>query len=170
MKSVNIPLKEFSIILETKKSEYPNHFDNLPRSEINISVLDIDDGDSSVQFLIEVSNGAFSASQDFYGYPNIFKDFAAGLLSFPKTIDDKVKFEIGESGEKWAYHILLDVFCHNGNGHSAIHIVLDNNRECPYTNKSEFYITTVPASLNNLGELLYDWDPIVNKLLRWIAE
>jgi hypothetical protein len=140
------------------------------KQEIKISVLSIDEGDDTIQFQIEISNGTISASQDFYGYADIFTEFASGLLSFPKTINDKIKYELGEVGERWAYYILLDVFCYETNGHSAIHVILDNNAKRPYTNKSEFYITTVPASLNKFGQLLMDWNPITEKEIIWTAE
>ena len=80
--------------------------------EIKISVLGIDHGDDSIQFQIEATNGINATSIDFYGYADNFKEFATGLLSFPKTITDNVKYELGESGERWAYYILLDVFCY----------------------------------------------------------
>lgn len=137
---------------------------------IKISVLSIDEGDDTIQFQIEISNGISSTSQDFYGYADNFIEFATGLLSFPKTVTDNVKYELGESGERKAYNILLDVFCHENNGHSAIHVMVDNNGKRPYTNKSEFYITTVPASLNKLGQLLRDWNPITEKEITWTAK
>ena len=140
------------------------------KQEIKISVLSIDEGDDTIQFQIEATNGISSVSQDFYGYADNFKEFATGLLSFPKTITDKVKYELGELGEYWAYYILLDVFCYESSGHSAIHVILDNNGKRPYTNKSEFYITTVPASLNKLGQLLKDWNPIKEREITWTAE
>jgi hypothetical protein len=140
------------------------------KQEIKISVLSIDEGDDTIQFQMEVSNGISSASQDFYGYADNFKEFATRLLSFPKTINDHVKYELGESGERWVYYILLDVFCYESNGHSAIHVLIDNNGKRPYTNKSEFYITAVPASLNKLGKLLKDWNPMTEKEITWTAE
>ncbi len=81
-----------------------------------------------------------------------------------------MKYELGEIGKRWAYYILLDVFCYENNGNSAIHVIINNNGERPYTNKNEFYITTVPASLNKFGQLLYDWNPLTEKEILWIAE
>ncbi|MEO8086976.1 MAG: hypothetical protein ABI763_09165 [Bacteroidota bacterium] len=92
------------------------------------------------------------------------------LLSFPKTINDNVKYELGEISERWAYYILLDVFCYESNGHSAVNVKVDNNGKRPYTNKSEFYITTVPASLNKLGKLLSDRNPTTEKEITWTSE
>jgi len=140
------------------------------RQEIKISVISIDEGDDTIQFQIQVSNGISSTSQDFYGYADTFKEFATGLLSFPKTITEQVKYELGESGERWAYYILLEVFCYDNNGHSAIHVVVDNNGKIPYTNKSEFHIATVPALLNKFGQLLIDWNPMTEKEITWTAE
>ena len=140
------------------------------KQEIIISVLSIDEGDDTIQFQIEVTNGISSTSQDFYGYADNFKEFAAGLLTFPKTITDNVKYELGESGERWSYYILLDVFCYENSGHSAIHIIVDNNKKPPDMNKCDFYITTVPASLNNFGQLLIDWNPKTENEITWTAE
>lgn len=140
------------------------------RQEIKISVLSIDEGDDMIQFQIECSNGICSTTLDFYGYVDNFIEFATGLISFPKTITDNVKYVLGESGERWAYFIHLEAFCYENNGHSAIHIIVDNNEKQPYTNKCEFYIKTVPASLNKFGQLLKDWNPITEKEISWIAE
>jgi len=138
--------------------------------EIKISVLDIDEGDDTIQFQIELTNGISSVSLDFYGYADNFKEFATRLLSFPKSIKDNVKYELGEIDERWAYYIHLEVFCYENNGYSAIHVIVDNNRKRPFTNKSEFYIKTVPASLNKLGQLLYNWNPKIVKEILWIPE
>ena len=140
------------------------------KQEIKILVLNIEEGDDLIHFQIEVTNGISSTSQDFYGYADDFKEFAIGLNSFPKAITDKVKYELGEIGERSAYYILLEVFCYEKNGHSAIHIIIDNNGERPYKNKSEFYIKTVPASLNKLGQLLEEWNPLIEKQINWTAE
>ena len=140
------------------------------KQEIKISVIAIDEGDDTIQYEIEITNGMNSISQEFYGYSDNFKEFAAGLLSFPKTITDNVKYEFGQNRESSEYYILLDAFCYENNGHSAIHVIVDNNRKRPHTNKSEFYITTVPASLNKLGQLLRDWNPTTAKEVTWTAE
>jgi len=85
------------------------------KQEIKISVLSIDEGDDTIRFQIEATNGISSTSIDFYGYADNFKEFATGLLSFPKTINDKVQYELGEIGERWAYFILLEISCYENN-------------------------------------------------------
>jgi hypothetical protein len=135
---------------------------------IKITALDVEEEET--QFQLELTNGISSTSIDFYGYTDEFISFANGLLDFPKTINDVVEYELGEIGDKFAYYILLKVFCYESNGHSAIHVKIDNNRKQPYTNRSEFYITTVPASLNKFGVLLKNWNVKINKQILWIAE
>jgi hypothetical protein len=138
------------------------------RQEIKIKTLDIDDEET--QFQITLTNGTNLTTINFYGYLDEFENFANGLLTFPKTINDTVKYELGEVGNNWAYYILLRVFCYDTNGYSAIHIKVDNNKTEPETNKCEFYITTYPASLNKFGQLLKDWNPKIEKEIVWIAE
>lgn len=137
---------------------------------IKISLLAIDEGDDTIQFQIELTNGVNSTSIDFYGYADEFQNFANELCSFPKSIDTEIKYELGEQGQKWAYYILLRVFCYENNGHTAIQIKIDNNRIEPHKSNSEFYILTVPASINKLGQKLKNWNPKTEKEIEWTAE
>jgi len=93
--------------------------------KIKISVLQIDN--EEIQFQIELTNGISSSSLDFYGYADEFKAFATGLISFPITISDNIVYELGENIEKWAYYMLLKVYCYEANGHTAIQIIIDNH-------------------------------------------
>lgn len=135
---------------------------------IKISALNVDDNE--VQFQIRLDNGINSTSIDFYGDAGTFNDFATELILFPKTIKDIVSYELGEIGDNWAYYILLKVYCYEASGHSAIKVIVDNNGKAPHINKSEFYITTVPASINKLGKLLLNWNPKVDREIEWFAE
>jgi hypothetical protein len=137
---------------------------------IKISLLAIDEGDDTIQFQVDLTNGVNSTSINFYGYSDEFQDFANELCTFPKSIDNEVKYELGEQGKKWAYYILLRVFCYENNGHTAIQIKIDNNRIEPHKSYSEFYILTVPASINKLGQKLKNWNPKIDMEIEWIAE
>lgn len=126
--------------------------------EIKISILDIDDDDIS-KFKIEATNGVTSGSLEFWGYLDHFHGFAKGLITFPKTIDDMVVHANGEESPKWHFYFYLKAFCYERNGASAIHVKINNNRNAPDSNNAEFFITTDPASINKLGQLLLGWDP-----------
>lgn len=138
------------------------------KQEIKIRALNIEDDE--VHFQMNLTNGVNSTSIDFYGYKDEFVNFAEGLCSYPKNIESEVKYELGEQGDKWAYYILLRIFCYERNGHSAIHIKVHNNRKEPYKNESEFYILTVPASINKFGQTLKKWNPVDENELEWTAE
>lgn len=142
----------------------------MTEQRIKISLLTIDEGDDTIQFQIELTNGVNSTSIDFYGYADEFQDFASELCLFPKRVGTEIKYELGEQGQKWAYYILLRVFCYENNGHTAIQIKIDNNRLEPRKSYSEFYILTVPASINLLGQKLKNWNPKIEKDIEWIAE
>lgn len=142
----------------------------MTEQRIKISLLTIDEGDDTIQFQIELTNGVNSTSIDFYGYAEEFQDFANELCSFPKSIDTEIEYELGEQGQKWAYYILLRVFCYESNGQTAIQIKIDNNGIEPHKSYSEFYILTVPASINMLGQKLKKWNPKIDNVIEWTAE
>ena len=128
-------------------------------------------GDDEILFEIVISNESNLASISFEGQPDIFKKFAEELLTFPKKMDSEIKFEYQFKGY---YSILLRVFCHNINGHVALHVKVSSSgyrpREEIYHNSSEFYILTVPVLINQLGELLKKWNPITENEMIWTAE
>lgn len=86
-------------------------------------------------------------------------------------MDSEIKFEYSEEG---FYSIFLRVFCYNENGHASIHIKVSSSdgwqKKETENSSSEFYITTVPYSINQLGKLLKNWDPITEKEIIWIAD
>ena len=141
----------------------------MSKQEIKITILRKDDGDDLYFFLIQLTNGLNSNSFEFWGYDDCFKKFATELISFPQTIESVVKYENGEPDNERDY-FLMEVSCYEKNGHSSIYINVYNNGPKPYTNRSEFYIRTVPASLNKLGQLLNSWDFNIQKEMLWIAE
>ena len=136
------------------------------KQEIKISTLWLDDTDDVIQFEIEATNGVTTTSVEFYGCQDEFKEFANKLCSFPESIDTEVKYEHPTT---YAY-LLLRVFCYEKNGHTAIQIKMDNDRIEPYKSYSEFYILTVPASINQLGQQLKSWKPEMNNKIEWTAE
>jgi len=136
---------------------------------IRIKLIDLDKDDVS-KFQIMLSNDISLTNFYFYAYTDTFKEFANDLISFPKRIDDSVIYQAGDDDPRWAYFMFLKVYCYEPNGNSAIYVKTDNHKKGVYSHKAEFTITTVPASINKLGNLLKDWDPEVQKELIWIAE
>lgn len=136
---------------------------------IKITVVQIDDDE--LKFQIEVCNEFCKSVLEFYHYADCFQEFAKALINFPKTINDIVTFQVGEDGGEmnWAYFLKLKVYCSEPNGHSAIHIIIDNRQDEPERHRSEFSLTTLPASLNTFGQRLLNWNPKTNKIFEWSA-
>ncbi len=81
---------------------------------ISIKVIREPDEDQLFEYRIILSNGLASASLDFWGYSNSFKDFAKELIDFPKTNQDTVTYQLGNDSSdeqpNLAYYLLLKAF------------------------------------------------------------
>ena len=82
------------------------------KTKIQINVLSIDARDDTIHFQSYFSNGHCSTTLETYGYANEFQDFAKKITEFPKSIDDVAIYKLGERGIKWAYYLLIKVYCH----------------------------------------------------------
>jgi len=140
------------------------------RPGINFKCLDTGDGDGFLRYQILFSNGETSTSFTFYGYEDVFQEFAVQLISFPQTSSQTLTFGVGEDDPKWAYYLQLDVFCYQPNGDSALRVKCWMNEETPYYQRCEFFILTLPAALNRLGQGLSNWNPQETDLFSWEAE
>ena len=142
-------------------------------SGISIKVIRGPDEDQLFIYQIILSNGSASASLDFWGNSNSFKDFAKELIDFPKTNQDTVTYQLGNDSSdeqpNSAYYLLLKAFCIDAAGHTAIKVVVDNYQEGSDYQRSQFYIKSEPNSLNQLGKKLEAWDPTNVKELSWSA-
>ncbi|WP_057938791.1 hypothetical protein [Algoriphagus resistens] len=127
------------------------------KSEIKIKVLDIDQGDDTIHFQGFFSNELCSTTLEFYGYSDEFQDFANNLTEFPRTTKDKVTCKLGEKGDRWAYYLLIEAYCVETNGRSALKIEAINSGTGPSHHESKFEIESEPASLNRLGNRLKTW-------------
>ncbi|NCI48993.1 hypothetical protein GWC95_03610 [Sediminibacterium roseum] len=135
---------------------------------IKISVLSIDiHSDNETYFRIDISNNNCSTFLQFYGYDDSFHEFGQSLINFPQTINDTPIFEIGKDDIKWAYYLNIKVLCYDASGHSAIKIKAINNGDIISGYQSEFTIVAEAASINQLGQLLTNWNPLKTKEVVW---
>jgi hypothetical protein len=102
-----------------------------------------------------------------YGYSDEFEDFANKLTEFPKTTTDKATYELGQKGDRWAYYLLIEAYCIEVNGRSALKIEAINNGVGSAHHESKFEIESEPASLNRLGSRLKNWNPLEEKNFEW---
>ncbi len=131
---------------------------------------DLNDVDELSEFVLQVSNGSCSASQQFYLKRDGFRDFAKELRNFPANVESRIKLECGGQDRSWATYFLLEVFCYEPTGKSAIKVQMETHFDEPHYNKSEFFIICYPATLNILGEKLSNWNPWEERKFEWHAE
>ena len=138
--------------------------------KINMIWADLDGADDFSEFILQASNGSCTGSQQFYLQRDGFKDFARELKDFPASIESRIKLECGGQDRSWATYLLLEVFCYEPTGKSAIKVLMETHFEEPHYNKSEFFIICYPAALNILGEKLSIWNPWEEPKFEWQAE
>jgi hypothetical protein len=137
--------------------------------KITMIDADLDRIDKVSEFILQVSNGSCSASQQFYLQRDGFKDFGEKLKDFPASSESRIKLEWGGLDRPWANYLLLDVFCYDPTGKSAIKVRMETHFVEPHYDKSEFFIISYPAALNILGERLSNWDPLDESTFEWHA-
>jgi hypothetical protein len=142
------------------------------KAGIRIVMIDaeLDRMDGYSVFKLEASNGAIAASQQFYAQRDDFIDFGNQLGSFPRGIESRIKIEFGGPEKPWATYLLLEVFCYEPTGKSAIKVRMETHLIEPYYDKSEFFIICYPAALNTLGDTLSSWDPLSDSSFEWHTE
>jgi hypothetical protein len=144
------------------------------RQGIKIKNLNGPDEDQMIQFEITISNGNALTSLVFYGYSGSFTSFGEKLSEFPKNLEDKVIYELGEEKGKgiknYAYYLLLNAFCFDSAGQTAIKVITNNNRDIPDFSRTEMFLKAEPISLNRLGQSLKTWNPENDKEFEWFSD
>jgi hypothetical protein len=140
----------------------------LLKKGIYITVLSYNDDDA--EFGIKISNGQASGYLEIYEYYENLLAFAEQLLNFPESMYDDVQYTVGNEDSSWAYFLNLKACSLDSDGFDALYVNLDNHQTAPGSLKTEFFINTPPGSLNQLGELLKNWNPKEEEELIWEAE
>ncbi len=108
-------------------------------------------------FEISVSNGSYTASQDFYEYITSIEVFGRALQTFPRSPKDEVRLEIGSREPSSAYWLFLRAYLYDATGHAGLIFEACNNTVDPWRQETRFTIRCEVASLNRLGSALVDW-------------
>jgi len=135
--------------------------------EIRINVVGIDQEDGYIKYEIYFNNGFCASTLEFFGYPDEFKEFSIDLIDFPKSTDDKVIYELGEKENQWAYHLLIQAYCVEPNGRSAIKIESTKNGTGLDFHDCKFELESEVASINRLGTGLKNWNPLDQEQFIW---
>lgn len=140
----------------------------MKKQEIIIEVIWFED--EEVKYKLSVNNGIVLSTLEYFAYADTFKKFASRLKSFPKESNSIVCYQIGNENEDWAYHLKLKVFCFDSSGATAIEILMNNKEEPPDYINTNFYLFSIPSSINELGNMLESWDPLNDSLFKWESQ
>lgn len=66
--------------------------------------------------------------------------------------------------------ITIKSYCYDHQGHTALHIIIDNQEHLPHKYRLEFLILAEPASINKLGVSLFNWEIEQQQAIEWKAQ
>jgi hypothetical protein len=121
-------------------------------------------------FDLTVATGWVRQSTSFFGYTDTFKDFGKSLMSFPMNTAHEVLFQEGKDEGYGPWFIAIKAYCHDHQGHTALHIIIDNQERLPLKCRLEFSILAEAASINNLGLKLLNWEIEQEHTIEWKAQ
>jgi len=134
---------------------------------IRFDVLPPDDGDGLIHFQLGASNGRFSAADAFYEHADFAVPFGRALTEFPANAGDAVQLEIGSMGGRSACYLSLRAYTFDAVGHSALEVIVDNQRTGQFLERAAFQIHCEIAAINRLGNDLLKWSPAEGAPFSW---
>jgi hypothetical protein len=127
------------------------------------------DYDGDVRFDVTISKGKIETHSHFYADVDTWKQFGEQLTTFPKNVADKEVFDASYNGP-YRDSLLLEAYCYNTQGHTAVRVSADNNEPPPNRCQLDFSIPAEAASINRLGQLLLNWQVENDSEIIWEAQ
>jgi hypothetical protein len=107
--------------------------------------------------VLDVSDGEYRITQEFYTHPSDLVDLANRCRAFPQHRHDEVVFKLGSNDACWAYWVFLRAFLFDTAGHAAISIDVGTNGDELRRRFATFAIACDVASVNRFGMDLREW-------------
>ncbi|GAB2454505.1 hypothetical protein GCM10011375_01990 [Hymenobacter qilianensis] len=126
--------------------------------------------DDYCTFDLTVSTSWVRQSISFLGYTDTFEDFGKSLMNFPNNTAHEVWFQEGKDEGYGPWYLSVKAYCYNDQGHTALHIIIDNQEPLPKKCRVEFSILAEAASINNLGCSLFNWEIKQQQTIEWKAQ
>lgn len=122
-----------------------------------------------LNIVVSATNGLFDGSLEFYCDTDDLINLGNALRVFPKKAPDEYFFELGSNKpeDNYAYYFAIHAYTTDRSGHSALQIVLDNNKSRPDEGSCCFSIKAEPSAINRLGELLLIFSNLEHLELNW---
>jgi hypothetical protein len=116
---------------------------------------------------LSAGNGAYCGTQEFYCDVVHLEAFGTALLSFPRSLKDEARLEVGKRERRWSHYVMLRAYVHDARGHTALEVELAANGRKLYGATAHFHIACEAASLNRLGFDLLAWSRNRSSPLEW---
>ncbi|SDY09378.1 hypothetical protein [Hymenobacter psychrophilus] len=116
-------------------------------------------------FDLTISQAEIKVHSHLSGDTDMWQTFGQQLQSFPQHAAARIIFE-----SQLENYLLLEAYCYDAMGHTALRVVTDNKAEDPHRRRSEFSLPAEVASLNHLGRLLANWQVADNTVILWQAQ
>lgn len=116
-----------------------------------------------------VSNGAFSATADFYCNVDTIGEIGDALIAFPKRIPDEFMFEHGseDPSERCYRYFKLRAYTLGPRGHVGLQVRVNLNNAPPNEGIAEFSFQAEPSQIHNLGLLMKRFMDLEHLELQW---
>jgi len=118
---------------------------------------------------IEAANERINGNLEYYCNAQDLKKFGKQLADFTGTPKEEIIYELGSEDPRvrFAFFLSLRVLPLDSFGHCAFLIRLNNNREPPEKQVTEFSIRAEVADINRLGDLLIAFGRLEHRVLEW---
>jgi len=122
-----------------------------------------------LNLVIEASNGRLSGTMEYYDNTESLSHIANNLEVFPKHNTDMFSHEVGSENpeDRFAFYFLFKAFTTNLTGGCAIQLRLNNNRDLPELEVSNFCIQSEASGINRLGKLFREFSKLKLTVLEW---
>jgi hypothetical protein len=121
-------------------------------------------------FDVTILKGAIETHLHFSGHTDTWKSFGEQLMNFPQNATHEVMFQEGRDEGYGPWFISIKAYCYNHQGHTALHLIMDNQERLPQKCRVEFSILAEAASINNLGARLFNWNVKQQDTITWKAQ
>lgn len=125
-----------------------------------------------LNLVIVASNGHINGRLEYYCNAIDLEELGEKLSRFNGKKSDEERYELGSENSpvRFAFFLSLKVSALDSVGHSALRIRLNNNRDFPERELSEFAIKAEPADINRLGNLLKGFGQLQHRGLEWTVQ
>ena len=138
------------------------------RGTINFAASNVESGWGD--FDLEITQAEIRAHSHFSGETGGWQLFGQQLQGFPSHLTSRVALETRVSEPSIHGYLLLEAYCYDAMGHTALRVIADNMEQEPFRQRMEFSIPAEVASLNKLGQLLANWQVADNTEVQWQAQ